>query len=349
MMNKQNWCIVGLIVLGVILYQISGILLPFVLAFILAYALDPVVDKLSQKMSRPLVTGCIVMGVILLAISLVLILVPILQSQIMDFILRIPNLTHLIWDKLKAVLTYGRQNMTEQQLYQLSDSVSGMALNVLQGIGGALNRVISGGMAVFSLLSLLLITPVVLFYLLRDWPTVSHNIKEMIPMKKRTSAETLMQEINTTLAGFIRGQASVCLILALYYATALSLVGLDMGVLVGITTGVLIFIPYIGYGIGLLLSVLIGLLQGLTMSQWLWLGGVFLVGQIVEGYFLTPYLVGKRVGLHPVWIIFALLAGGMLAGPLGVLLAVPVAAVLGVLIRHFAQWYRTTEFFKGNK
>ncbi len=347
MKNKQIWIMIGLILLAVLVYQISGILLPFVLAFILAYALNPLVNKMSQKLSRSVVTGSVVIGVIVLSISLVLILVPILQSQIMDFLLRIPNLTQLIWDKLKAILTYGRQNMTEQQLYQLSDSVSGMALNLLQGIGGALNRVISGGVAVFSLISLLLITPVVLFYLLRDWPIVSQNIKEMIPMKKRTTAESLMQEINTTLAGFIRGQASVCLILAIYYSTALSLLGLDMGVLVGMTTGILIFIPYVGYGIGLILSILLGLLQGLTTAQWLWLGGIFLVGQIMESYFLTPYLVGKRVGLHPVWIIFALLAGGMLAGALGVLLAVPMAAVLGVLIRHLIKWYRTTNFFKG--
>ena len=141
MKNKQIWIMVALIVLAMLLYQISGILLPFVLAFILAYALNPVVEKISKKLSRSVVTGCIVIGVILLSISLVLILVPILQSQIMDFLLRIPNLTQLIWDKLKAILTYGRQNMTEQQLYQLSDSVSGMALNLLQGISDIENTV----------------------------------------------------------------------------------------------------------------------------------------------------------------------------------------------------------------
>ena len=168
-------------------------------------------------------------------------------------------------------------------------------------------------------------------------------------MKKRSKMEEIVADINTTLAGFIRGQASVCLILAIYYATGLSLVGLNMGLLVGMLTGILIFIPYIGYGIGLCLSVLLGLLQGLTGTQWLCLGGIFLVGQILEGYFLTPYLVGKKVGLHPVWVIFALLAGGMVAGPLGVLLAVPVSAVLGVLIRHLLSWYRTTAFFKGTK
>ena len=348
-MNKSGWMLLILIALGLFVYQISGILLPFVLAFILAYALHPIVNQMEKKMPRGIASGILVIASLVVAVSLILIVAPILQSQVMEFTLRVPKLVNLIWDKLKDVLTYGRQNMTEQQLYQLSDSVSGTALNIFQGLGTALMRIISGGMAVFSLVSLLLITPVVLFYLMRDWPHVSRNVKEMIPMTKKTVAENLMKEINTTLAGFIRGQASVCLILAIYYATALSVMGLEMGVLVGILTGVMIFIPYIGYGIGLILSVLLGLLQGLSMGQWLWLGIIFLIGQIAESYFLTPYLVGKRVGLHPVWIIFVLLAGGMVAGFLGVLLAVPCAAVLGVLIRHLIKWYQTTDFYKGNK
>ncbi len=348
-MNKNIWILLGVILLGFLVYQISGILLPFVLAFILAYALNPIANKMEHKMPRGVASGTLVIGVLMVAIMMVLIITPILQSQVMDFTLRIPKLVNLIWDKLKDILTYGRHNMTEQQLYQLSDSVSGTVLNVFQGLGSALMHVISGGMAVFSLVSLLLITPVVLFYLMRDWPHVSRNVKEMIPMTKRTVAENLMKEINTTLAGFIRGQASVCLILAIYYATALSVIGLEMGALVGILTGVMIFIPYVGYAIGLILSVLLGLLQGLTMTQWLCLGGVFLIGQIAESYFLTPYLVGKRVGLHPVWIIFVLLAGGMVAGFLGVLLAVPFAAVLGVLIRHLIKWYQSSDFYKGSK
>ena len=236
------WILLGLVALGLLIYQISGILLPFVLAFILAYALNPVANKMEHKMSRGMASGTLVIAVLIAAVSLVLIVAPILQSQVMDFTLRIPKLVNLVWDKLKDILTYGRENMTEQQLYQLSDSVSGTALNIFQGLGSALMRVISGGMAVFSLVSLLLITPVVLFYLMRDWPHVSQNVKEIIPMKKRTAAENLMKEINTTLAGFIRGQASVCLILAIYYATALSLIGVEMGALVGILTGVMIFI-----------------------------------------------------------------------------------------------------------
>jgi len=348
-MNKTIFLLIGILLGLCFIYEISGILLPFVLAFLLAYALSPVIKKMSARMNRSLATTIIVIGVLLVAVSFVLIVAPILQAQLTDFIVKIPKFVNVVWDKLKDILTYGRQNMTEQQLYRLSDSVSETALNIFQGFGSAMTRLISGGMAIFSLVSLLLITPVVLFYVLRDWEHILTSVKEMIPMKKRHGIEQLVKEINTTLAGFIRGQASVCLILAVYYALTLSLLGLDMGILVGILTGLLIFVPYVGFFTGLLLSAIIGALQGLSGTQWLWLGGIFLVGQIAEGYFLTPCLVGKRVGLHPVWIIFVLLAGGMMAGFLGVLLAVPVAAVLGVLIRHFLSWYKTTTFYKGKE
>ena len=330
-------------------WQISGILLPFVLAFILAYALNPVVSKMADKCPRGAVAGLCVGGLTILAILLILVLVPVLQTQVMDFIVKIPSMVTLIWDRIQRLLTYGGTHLSVQQLQQLSESVSETAFNVFQGVGGALRRIISVSVAFFSVISLLLITPVVLFYVLRDWPAIVSKTKEVVPMKKRSKVTEIMADINTALSGFIRGQASVCLILAIYYATALSVVGLNMGLLVGILTGVMIFIPYIGFGIGLLLSVLLGLLQGLTLGQWIGLGAVFLVGQIAESYFLTPYLVGKRVGLHPVWIIFVLLAGGMVAGWLGIILAVPVAAVLAVLIRHFWAWYKTTAFFKGTK
>jgi len=266
-----------------------------------------------------------------------------------DFVLKIPNFVQVIWDKIKGILMYGRTNMTEAQVHQLADAVSQTVLNVFHGVGNSLSQIISGGIAMFSVLSLLLITPVVLFYILRDWPKIAHEVKEVIPMNKRETSVTLMQEINTTLSGFIRGQATVCLMLATYYATALSLVGLNLGVLVGLLTGIFAFIPYVGFCIGVLLTVLLALTQGATLNMWLWLLGVFIVGQILEGYILTPYFVGKKVGLHPVWIIFVLLAGGMVAGFLGVLLAVPVAAVCGVLIKHLLKWYRTTNFYKGIK
>ncbi|MBP5344115.1 MAG: AI-2E family transporter [Alphaproteobacteria bacterium] len=331
------------------IFQIHVILLPFVLAFVLAYALNPIVTQLSKKLPRSLATSCVVIAVLFVVVCILLLLVPILQAQLLDFVLKIPNFVQIIWGKIKGILMYGRTNITEAQMYQLSDSVSQMVLNIFNGIGNSLSKIISGGVAVFSVLSLLLITPVVLFYVLRDWQKIKQQVKEIIPMNKQAKSESLMREINTTLAGFIRGQATVCLVLAIYYATALSLVGLDLGVLVGLLTGIFAFIPYVGFCIGVLLTALLALTQGATGSMWLWLLGVFAIGQILEGYILTPYFVGKRVGLHPVWIIFVLLAGGMIAGFLGVLLAVPVAAVCGVLIKHLLAWYHTTNFYKGDK
>ena len=347
-MNK--WLILAVLGISIcFIYQISAILLPFVLAFILAYALNPCVSGLSKRIPRGLATFLVVSTVLIVVIGILLILFPILHAQLVDFIVKIPNFVQVIWDKIKGILMYGRTNMTESQVYQLSDAVSQMSLNVFNGIGNGLNKIVSGSIAVFSILSLLLITPVVLFYVLRDWPTISKKIKELIPMNKQEQSLSLMQEINATLAGFIRGQATVCLLLATYYATALSLSGLELGVLIGLLTGIFAFIPYIGFGIGVLLTVLLALTQGASASMWLWLLGIFAVGQVLEGYILTPYFVGKKVGLHPVWIIFVLLAGGVIAGFLGVLLAVPVAAVCAVLIRHLLKWYRTTDFYRGKK
>jgi len=347
-MNK--WLLVALAGCGVwFVCQISGILLPFVLAFILAYALNPCVTKLSKHLPRGLAATLVVLAVLVAVACILLILFPILQAQLIEFVLKIPTFVQVIWDKIKGVLMYGRTNMTESQVYQLSDAVSQTVLNVFQGVGNGLSKIISGSIAVFSVISLLLITPVVLFYVLRDWPNIEHEVKEVIPMNKREDATSLMQEINSTLAGFIRGQATVCFVLALYYATSLSLVGLDLGILVGLLTGIFAFIPYVGFGIGVLLTILLALAQGASSAMWLWLLGVFAVGQVLEGYVLTPYFVGKKVGLHPVWIIFVLLAGGIIAGFLGVLLAVPVAAICAVLIRHLLRWYQTTKFYKGVK
>ena len=156
----------------------------------------------------------------------------------------------------------------------------------------------------------------------------------MIPKKHETQIKSLLSDINRTLSGFIRGQASVCLVLAVFYAVGLSLTGIDLGVLIGLLTGILSFIPYFGFLTGVVLSVLLGLAQGAGWGVWIGLLIVFSLGQVLESYILTPKLVGDKVGLHPVWVIFALLAGGALFGFVGILVAVPFAAVIGVLLRR---------------
>ena len=168
-----------------------------------------------------------------------------------------------------------------------------------------------------------------------------------MPKNKEKQILSIWQEIDMRLSGFIRGQTLVCLSLGIFYAIGLFVVDLNYGILIGLLAGILSFIPYFGFGIGLLLSLFLGIMQGFSWGQWIGLGSVFILGQILEGYILTPKLVGNRVGLHPVWVMFALLAGGVLFGFVGVLLAVPMAAIIGVLIRHALTWYKKTEFYKG--
>ena len=191
----------------------------------------------------------------------------------------------------------------------------------------------SGGLALFKLASLLIITPVVSFYLLRDWDRIIAHMNSLLPPGHASTIRGLTAEIDDTIAGFVRGQANVCLILGFYYGIALSLAGLESGLLVGFGAGLISFIPYVGASVGLVVGVAIAIAQ---FSDWLpvfLVAVIFIVGQVAESYVLTPKLVGDRVGLHPVWIIFALLAGGALFDFTGVLLAVPAAAVIGVLAR----------------
>ena len=172
---------------------------------------------------------------------------------------------------------------------------------------------------------------------------------EMVPERFRPTLKEFLSDLNKTLSGFLRGQASVCLCLAFYYGISLSLIGINLGAIIGILTGLLSFVPYVGFFSGLIISALLALAGGASWGQWGALAAVFLVGNILEGYVLTPRLVGKRVGLHPLWILFAVLAGGCLAGFLGVLVAVPVASVIGVTVRWLNKLYQASDFYKGDK
>lgn len=338
---------VAAILLGGFMFAISSILLPFVLAFVLAYFLNPLVEKLQKrKWSRTASTAVVVSGFCLFVVSILLILIPVLQTQILAFMVKVPSMVAMLWAKIKIVISYTQQKISPEQMYQLSDAVSQTVFGVLNSIGTGLMNVLSGGVVVFNVLSLLIITPVVLFYILNDWEVVSKKIKGLVPHKYENGAMSIWADINRTLSGFIRGQISVCLCLAVYYALGLSFVGLDLGALVGMIAGILSFIPYFGFLTGVLLSVLLAFSQEASLMMWIGLGIVFVIGQILESYILTPKLVGDNVGLHPVWVIFALLSGGVLFGFLGILVAVPVAAVLGVLVRRGSAWYKETTFYK---
>jgi predicted PurR-regulated permease PerM len=201
--------------------------------------------------------------------------------------------------------------------------------------------------ALFQLISLVVITPLVSFYLLRDWDRIVERIDAYLPRGSAPAIHDQFGKIDRTLAGFIRGQATVCLILGAFYAVGLSLVGLEFGLLIGLGTGLISFIPYFGMMVGLAVGISVALAQFSGLGSVALVAAVFAVGQVAEGNFLTPKLVGDRVGLHPVWVIFALLAGGTLFGFTGILLAVPAAAVIGVLVRFTLESYRDSRLYEG--
>lgn len=329
--------------------EISSILLPFVLAFVLAYFLHPAVVSLQKrKFSRTIATSLITGLFCLFIISVFLIVIPILQAQILALMVKVPALADALWIKVQSLILYTKENISQDQLKQLSNAVSQPIFSLFNTMGANLLRMLTGGIVFFNIVSLILITPVVLFYVLRDWHFVEKKMASLIPQKNKEKVHSIFAEINKALSGFIRGQASVCLLLGLFYGIALSVIGLDFGLLVGILSGILSFIPYFGFLTGVVLSCLLALVQSATLGLWIGIIVVFALGQMLESYVLTPKLVGDKVGLHPVWVIFALLAGGALFGFIGVLIAVPVAAVIAVFVRHLIAWYKNTPVYLNN-
>ena len=347
-MNKK-WIfpIIGALILLWFLNAVQGILLPFVLAFVLAYCLNPFVSWMGKKVGRTFASILAVGLVLILCVLLAFLLLPILQTQVSLFIGRVPLMADQFGGYLKKLLLWSGLEMNYQQIDYLSAATTQTAVSILKTLGVGLNQVVSGGLVVVNVLALLFISPIILFYILKDLPIMKKKTQEALPHAYRGQIQSLAQELDKTLAGFLRGQSCVCVLLALYYATALTLIGLDLGVVVGLTTGILSFIPYVGFLIGLFISLILALVQAPGWSMILWVLGVFIIGNILEGYILTPNLVGRKVGLHPVWILFALLAGGAMFGFLGVLVAVPVAAVIGVLVRHLYALYKNSRFYKG--
>ena len=331
-------------------YLLKGILLPFVLAFILAYILNPVVLKLEKhKLSRTGATGITVVGLILSILTALFIIFPVLEAQVVSFVSKIPFYAATFWDKMSPLFEKLKDYITPEQMDRLKTTFSGQSLSLINEIGSALLTLFTGWGALFNIISFIIITPVITFYILADWPSVIRRTKKLIPLKYTDAVWECLKQIDTTLSAFIRGQITVCLILALFYGIGLSVIGLDLGFSVGFIAGLFSFIPYVGSLTGFALSLLLAFTQSAPTGTFIGIFVVFGLGQVLEGYFLTPKLIGKKVGLHPAWIIFSLFSFGYLFGFLGVLLAVPTAAVIGVLVRIALKSYEQSSFYKGTK
>lgn len=339
----------ALAVLLALLALLQNVLMPFVAGTAVAYFLDPLADRLEKrKVSRTAAAGVIVGGFLVAVLVLLVLLVPLLQAQVAAFVARVPTYVETARGVAMPLLERLWTSLDEDQAARLRAAAGGLSGEAVRWLGEVLRRLVSGGAAVLDILSLLVITPLVAFYLLRDWDALVGRIDGWLPRDAAPTIRGLARDIDGMMSGFVRGQATVCLVLGIFYGIGLSLVGLDFGLLVGLVTGLISFVPYFGMAVGLLTTLVLAFVQSMDGLHFVLLALVFALGQVMEGFFLTPRLVGERIGLHPVWVIFALLAGGAVFGFTGVLLAVPMAAVIGVLARFGLARYQESPLYLGD-
>lgn len=339
----RYWGIAAAVFL-VLLWLLGNVLLPFIVGGAIAYFLDPVADRLERMgLSRAAATSVISLVALMLVVLMVLAVIPTLVNQLKALVNAAPDITR----RLQGFLLERFPDLADststvrQTLSEIGLAIQARGAELAQGL-------LSSALGVISVVLFIVVVPVVAFYLLLDWDDMVARIDSMLPLDHAPTIRRLAREIDAVLAGFVRGQVSVCLALGTFYAVALMAAGLQFGVIVGAIAGAITFIPYVGSIVGGVLAIGLALFQ--FWGDWLQIGliaAIFAIGQFVEGNILTPRLVGKSVGLHPVWLLFALSAFGTVFGFVGMLIAVPVAASIGVLTRFAIEQYRASLLYQG--
>ena len=346
-----NWnvaiMLLALLGFGLLLWLLSPILAPFLAAAILAYIFAPMVNTLEAKgVSRTLGTVIAVVALLLMVLLLLLIVLPLFYKEFAQLVDQVPHVAEQLktrtipWlnEKLGIAITLDPSSFRQFVTDNLSDA-SGIAKKIFSSVG-------VGGLALVGFLINLLLIPVVLFYVLRDWRIIVGQIDKLVPRHIHPTVSEITREIDAILSEFLRGQISVMLIMAVFYVLGLRLVGLEFFLPVGLITGLLVFVPYLGSGAGLLLGTVAAMMQpssSIESVAMVW--AVFGVGQLIEGFLVTPWLVGDRIGLHPVAVIFALLAFGQIFGFFGLLLALPASAAILVGLRHLNARYQASALY----
>jgi len=346
--RQVTFWLVTLVVLAAALWLLHDILLPFVAGIALAYVLAPLADRVERLGINRTVAALLVVSVLVVAlIALMLLLVPLLLQQGSALISNIPGyfkrVKELIVDANLSWLNWLGAAETGKTASDLVGQVATWLLSFSYSLW-------TGGKALVSFASVLIVMPVVTFYLIRDWHAMIDRVDSWVPVRQRDTVRQLGREIDAAIGGFLRGQFGVCLVLGCYYAIGLMLVGLDFALLIGLIAGVITFVPYIGSMTGLMIAVSVAIAQ--FWPDWKRITlvvAIFLVGQFIEGNIVSPKFVGERVGLHPVWLIFAMFAFGYLFGFVGLLIAVPLGAAIAVLLRFGLRQYFASPLYTGDK
>ena len=344
--SKTQWqrlalIIVFLLVAWEFLRLFSSILMPFVVAAGLAYFLDPAVSRLAKLgLRRPAGALLILCAVIFLVVLFVLLLYPVIEEQGVAFVTNLPAYIKTAEKDFGQLIAELQHRLGPGPMSQkLRDIAANQAGTVVSFAGTAATNIIGSGFAVVNVLALVIITPIVTFYFLRDWPAIIRHVDTWLPRPYEGVIRAQAIEVNRILAAWIRGQAICCLVLAMVYACGLTLIGLDLGLIVGLAAGMLSFIPYVGTTVGAVTAILLSLSQTPGWDGVFKVVAVFAFGQALNDYIIQPRFLGDRVGLPAVWVIFSLFAGGAAFGFVGIMLAVPVTATLGVLARFWLRRY----------
>ncbi|BAP41090.1 AI-2E family transporter [Pseudomonas sp. LJDD11] len=353
MTDIKRWYWLGAAALLIaFLFSLHSILMPFLVALLLAYMGDPLVDRLERLgLSRTLGVAAVFGLFTLIMLALLLVLVPMLVKQLIRLYELAPQIldwlqhTALPWAQAKFGLSDGFWRFDK-----LKTALAGHMGQAGDIVGLVLSQATASSLALMAWLANLVLIPVVSFYLLRDWDLMMAKLRSLLPRQRETQIMGLASECHEVLGAFIRGQLLVMVGLGVIYSAGLMLVGLELGLLIGMIAGLAAIVPYMGFVIGIGAALIAGLFQfGGDLYPMLGIVAVFMIGQALEGMVLTPLLVGDRIGLHPVAVIFAILAGGELFGFTGILLALPVAAVIMVLLRHVHTLYKESDMYAGSR
>jgi predicted PurR-regulated permease PerM len=349
-LQRQTIFWLGALALFVLLlWSLQNILLPFIAGFVLAYFLDPVADRLESFGLPRIAATFVILATAIFAVVLVAILiVPVVADQVVKLVADLPALTKSLVDRFNEQAPQRLKDLINNSGTDLQGQLTSYAGKAASWLATFLASIWTGGWALINVFSLVVITPIVAFYLLADWDHIVAKVDSWLPRDHVDELRAIAKDVDSSLAGFIRGQGTVCLVLGIFYATGLSLAGLKSGMAIGFAAGLLSFIPYVGALIGGLMAIGVGLVQFWpNETQVLIIVGVFLAGQFLEGNFLSPKLVGGSIGLHPVWMMFSLLAFSYVFGFMGLLLAVPMAAATGVFVRYGLRRYLQSKFYVG--
>ncbi len=347
--RQLGFWLAALAAFALFLWVFSPIMLPFIAGFVLAYFLDPVADALERiGLSRVLATALILLLALAFIIAVVVLVVPVLADQMGKLAAEMPTLAKALTARFNEWAPQWLKDMLAQPNGDTSGTVTNVASSAASWVASLLKSLWTGSMALFNVVSLIIITPIVAFYLLADWDHMVARVDSWLPRDHAGEVRAIARDIDAAMAGFIRGQGTVCLLLGTFYAVGLWAAGLKFGLAIGLGAGLLSFIPYVGVLIGGITAIGVALVQFWPdYAAILLVVGIFAVGQFVEGNFLSPKLVGSSIGLHPVWLMFALLAFGYVFGFAGLLLAVPMAAALGVMVRYALARYLASRLYTG--